>query len=211
MLWIPASAGMTDQRLLFFAAVFFALDFLAVVFFAVDLEAVLFLAADLRAVLLLAADLGAVLLLAVVFFAVVLRAVVFFAGAFFAVVLRAVVFLAAAFLAGAFLAVVLLAAVFLAAVFFAAVFFPAAFLAGGTLPPSLRASDRPIATACFGLVTLRPELLLSCPRLNSCIVSSTFSWDFLPYRAIACLLSCASFESEPDELRRNEGTRRLLA
>ena len=186
---------MTDQ-LLFFAAVFRAPVFFTVVFFAPVLRAVLFFAA--------------------VFFTVVLRAVVFFAVAFFAGVLRAVaflavLFLAAAFFAGAFFAVVFLAVVFLAVALLAVVFFPAAFFAGGTLPPSLRASDKPIATACFGLVTFRPELLLSCPRLNSCIVSSTFSWDFLPYRAMAISFLFRKARSEPAELRRRAGTRRFLA
>lgn len=44
----------------------------------------------------------------------------------------------------------------------------------GTLAPERRASDRPIAMACFGLVTFLPLLpLLSLPRLNSCISRST--------------------------------------
>jgi hypothetical protein len=52
----------------------------------------------------------------------------------------------------------------------------------GTLPPSLRASDRPMAIACFLLVTFLPEPpLRSVPRFRSCIAFSTFSLDFLPY------------------------------
>jgi hypothetical protein len=44
----------------------------------------------------------------------------------------------------------------------------------GTLAPERRASDRPMAIACFGLVTFFPLLpLLSLPRLNSCISRST--------------------------------------
>jgi hypothetical protein len=67
-------------------------------------------------------------------------------------------------------------------VFFAADFLPADFFfadflrpgADGTLAPSWRASDNPMAMACFGFVTflpLRPDL--SLPRLNSCISRST--------------------------------------
>jgi hypothetical protein len=57
------------------------------------------------------------------------------------------------------------------------------FLAG-TFSPSLLASERPIAIACFLLVTFLPEPVFSVPRLNSCISSSTFSCDFLPYLAM---------------------------
>lgn len=86
------------------------------------------------------------------------------------------------FFADDFLAEDLRPDVFLADDFFAEVFLPADFFfvdflrpdAGGTLAPSLRASDRPMAMACFGFVTflpLRPDL--SLPRLNSCISRST--------------------------------------
>ena len=51
----------------------------------------------------------------------------------------------------------------------------------GTLPPSLRASESPIAIACFLLVTFLPEPLLSVPRFRSCIAFSTLSDDFFPY------------------------------
>ena len=45
------------------------------------------------------------------------------------------------------------------------------------MAPERRASDRPIAIACFGLVTFFPLLpLLSLPRLNSCISRSTLFW-----------------------------------
>ena len=55
----------------------------------------------------------------------------------------------------------------------------------GTLPPALRASDKPMAIACFLLVTFLPEPpLFSVPRLRSCIAFSTFSDAFLPYFAI---------------------------
>jgi hypothetical protein len=55
----------------------------------------------------------------------------------------------------------------------------------GTLPPSRRACERPIAIACFRLVTFFPDLpLRSVPRFLSRIAFSTF-WDaFLPYFAI---------------------------
>src|SRR5262249_6893324 len=63
------------------------------------------------------------------------------------------------------------------------------FLAG-TLAPRLRALDRPMATACLGLVTFLPVLpLLSLPSLYSFIASWTSSWAFGPYlRAMADLL-----------------------
>src|SRR6185369_17751605 len=55
----------------------------------------------------------------------------------------------------------------------------------GTLPPASRASDRPIAIACFLLVTFLPERpLFSVPCFRSCIAFSTFSLAFLPYLAI---------------------------
>jgi hypothetical protein len=45
----------------------------------------------------------------------------------------------------------------------------------GTFLPARRASDNPIAIACFRLVTLRPELpLFNVPRLRSCMAFSTF-------------------------------------
>ena len=58
------------------------------------------------------------------------------------------------------------------------------FLAG-TFPPSFRASESPIAIACFLLVTFLPERpLFNVPRLRSRIASSTFSPAFFPYLAI---------------------------
>ena len=54
----------------------------------------------------------------------------------------------------------------------------------GTLPPSRRASDNPIAIACFRLVTFLPEPpLFSVPRFRSCIAFSTLSCAFFPYFA----------------------------
>ncbi len=58
----------------------------------------------------------------------------------------------------------------------------------GTLPPARRASDNPIAIACFLLVTFLPEPLFSVPRLRSRIVFSTFSDAFAPYLATTFLL-----------------------
>ena len=56
----------------------------------------------------------------------------------------------------------------------------------GTFAPALRASDKPMAIACFLLVTFLPDLpLFSFPRLRSCIAFSTLSCAFLPYLAIA--------------------------
>ena len=81
-----------------------------------------------------------------------------------------------------------MAAAFFAGAFFAADFAVAPFFAG-TLPPSARASDRPIAIACFGFVTVLPEPpLFSVPCFISSMAFSTFSPDFLPYVAIARVL-----------------------
>ena len=110
-------------------------------------------------------------------FAVDLRA------AFFAEVLPVEDFFAAVFLAPDFFA-----GVFLADDFLADDFFAAPFLAG-TLPPALRASERPIAIACFLLVTFLPEPpLFSVPCLRSCIVFSTFSDAFVRYVAMVSSL-----------------------
>jgi hypothetical protein len=58
----------------------------------------------------------------------------------------------------------------------------------GTLPPALRASESPIAIACFLLVTFLPERpLLSVPLLRSRIAFSTFSPAFFPYLAMGIL------------------------
>jgi hypothetical protein len=51
----------------------------------------------------------------------------------------------------------------------------------GTLPPALRASDNPIAIACFLLVTFLPDPLLSVPFLRSCIAFFTFFCAVFPY------------------------------
>ena len=59
----------------------------------------------------------------------------------------------------------------------------------GTFPPALRASESPIAIACFLLVTFLPDPpLFSVPRLRSCIAFSTFSDAFAPYLATIFLL-----------------------
>jgi hypothetical protein len=55
----------------------------------------------------------------------------------------------------------------------------------GTFPPERRASDKPIAMACFLLVTFFPDRpLLSVPRFRSSIAFLTFSPAFFPYLAI---------------------------
>jgi hypothetical protein len=55
----------------------------------------------------------------------------------------------------------------------------------GTFAPDRRASLKPIAIACFRLVTLRPELPdRSVPCFRSCITLRTFSPAFLPYFAM---------------------------
>ena len=52
----------------------------------------------------------------------------------------------------------------------------------GTLAPERRASDKPMAIACFGFVTFLPlRPLFSLPRLNSCISRSTLFCAFGPY------------------------------
>src|SRR6266545_4326296 len=70
--------------------------------------------------------------------------------------------------------------------FFAPFFFEAFF---GTFLPLARASDRPIATACLRLLTLRPERpLFSVPALRFFIARLTSPDAFLEYlRAIAFL------------------------
>ena len=64
--------------------------------------------------------------------------------------------------------------------FFALLFFADDFF--GTLAPSLRASDNPIAMACFRLVTFLPlRPLFSVPLFFSRIVRATFFCAFGPY------------------------------
>jgi hypothetical protein len=60
----------------------------------------------------------------------------------------------------------------------------------GTLAPSRRASDSPIAIACLRLFTLRPERpLRSVPRLRSRMARPTFADAFFEYlRAMEFLL-----------------------
>ena len=56
---------------------------------------------------------------------------------------------------------------------------------GGTLSPSLRASDSAIATACLRLFTVLPEPpLFKVPCLRSCITLRTLLCVFLPYLAM---------------------------
>jgi hypothetical protein len=67
------------------------------------------------------------------------------------------------------------------ALVFLEVFFEDAFFEG-TLPPSRRASDRPMAMACLRLFTFLPERpLFNLPRFISCMFSSTLSDAFFPY------------------------------
>ena len=59
-------------------------------------------------------------------------------------------------------------------------------LRDGTLPPARRASEMPMATACFRLFTFLPERpLFSFPSPYSCITFETFFRAFDPYFAIA--------------------------
>jgi len=63
-------------------------------------------------------------------------------------------------------------------------FFDEDFLRG-TLAPSFRASDSPIAIACFLLVTFFPDRpLFNVPFFRSCIAFSTFFDAFLLYLAM---------------------------
>src|SRR6185369_2971195 len=56
---------------------------------------------------------------------------------------------------------------------------------GGTFPPFRRASDKPIAIACFRLFTVFPERpLLSVPRFALCKAFATVFFDVFPYRAM---------------------------
>jgi hypothetical protein len=56
----------------------------------------------------------------------------------------------------------------------------------GTFPPSLLASDNPIAIACLRLVTFFPDRpLLSSPCFRSCIALCTLSCAFFPYLAMS--------------------------
>src|SRR5438132_2449017 len=67
-------------------------------------------------------------------------------------------------------------------------FFRPAFFRG-TLAPASRASLRPIAIACFRLVTFLPERPdLSVPCFRSCIARLTLLCAFLPYFAIVTAL-----------------------
>ena len=59
----------------------------------------------------------------------------------------------------------------------------------GTLAPARRASESPIAIACFRLVTFLPDPpLLKVPRFRSRITFATFFWAALPYLAMGCSL-----------------------
>jgi hypothetical protein len=72
-----------------------------------------------------------------------------------------------------------------ASYFFAVRFLDVPFLRG-TFAPDFRASESPIAIACFRLVTFLPERpLLNVPFFRLCIARFTFCAAFLPYLAIA--------------------------
>jgi hypothetical protein len=118
----------------------------------------------------------------------------FLAADFLEALFRDVVFLDEDFFAALFLGADFLDADFFAARFPGADFFDADFLEepfeypdflAGTLAPSFRASESPIAIACFLLVTFLPLPLFSLPCFSSCIVFSTLSCDFFEYFAIA--------------------------
>src|SRR5690606_1113247 len=61
---------------------------------------------------------------------------------------------------------------------------------GGTLAPFLRASDRPMAMACFRLFTFAPlPPLRRVPRFMRCMALCTVSCDFLPYLRLVLFLA----------------------
>src|SRR5262249_50874782 len=67
----------------------------------------------------------------------------------------------------------------------------------GTFAPALRASDKPIAMACFRLVTRLPERpLRSVPCLRSSIARLTLLWALRPYFAIRVLLKRSPSHSQ---------------
>jgi hypothetical protein len=61
---------------------------------------------------------------------------------------------------------------------------PVFFLFAGTLAPFFRASDNPMAIACFRLVTFFPDPLFSVPFFLRFIALFTVLCAFLPYFAI---------------------------
>ena len=58
----------------------------------------------------------------------------------------------------------------------------------GTFAPFFRASLKPIAIACFRLLTVRPDPLLSVPRFRRRIADSTRVDADFPYLAICHLI-----------------------
>jgi hypothetical protein len=58
------------------------------------------------------------------------------------------------------------------------------FFLAGTFAPFFRASDRPIAIACFWLVTFLPEPERKVPFLRRFMALFTMSCDFFEYFAI---------------------------
>ena len=54
----------------------------------------------------------------------------------------------------------------------------------GTFAPFFRASERPMAIACFRLFTFRPDPLFSVPFFLRCIADFTFLDADLPYLAM---------------------------
>ncbi|MCU1347235.1 MAG: hypothetical protein JWO56_265 [Acidobacteria bacterium] len=66
--------------------------------------------------------------------------------------------------------------------FFDEAFFDEEALRDGTLPPAARASEIPMAMACFRLFTFLPEPpLFNFPSPYSCITFEIFFFDFGPY------------------------------
>ncbi len=123
-----------------------------------------------------------------------LPAVLFFGPDFFwGAVVLGVVFFGVVFFEAFFVEVLFFGAVFFGAdllegdFFLAGDFLPAA--CAGTLAPSLRASERPMATACLGLVTFFPLLPdFSLPSFISCMERATFFCAFFEYLAIVAVL-----------------------
>src|SRR6185436_7224358 len=85
----------------------------------------------------------------------------------------------------------------LLAIYLLVLFFLPELFFFGTFAPALRASERPIAIACFRLVTFLPlRPLFKVPLFFSRITFSTFSLAFFEYFAIQIFLSLINRKTE---------------
>jgi hypothetical protein len=84
-------------------------------------------------------------------------------------------------------------------------------LRDGTFAPFLRASLRPMATACLRLFTFLPEPLFSVPRFRRRIADSTLSDAFRPYLAMmSSSPAMYAVLGNTDDERRGVGPRRSV-